>query len=163
MTNRRSFLSFLAVASAAPLALAGCGGPQTPQTVLSEIEAGVADAQAALQVAASVAAAILAANPNPALAAKIDEAETAAQDALRALTDVLAGATSIADANAQAALQAFSDAYGAVMALLATIGVKQSAAAPRGKFRRAVKDAGGKILIAPPTILNLLQAKKGGA
>jgi hypothetical protein len=162
MNTHRRYLSLLALLPVlALLALPDCGVPQTPATVLSEVEAGVNDAEVALQIAAGVADSIFAAKPNPALQAKVQEALAAAEDALRALNSVLAAATSLAAADVQAALQSFNDAYAAVMDLLSQVGVRQSASAPRGAYRRAEKHADGTVHLAPPVVLSWLRARGG--
>ena len=152
---RSSFLVLFGLSLA--LAPLGCAGA-TPATTITAIEAGITDAEiviAAIQAAADGAFAI---KPDPTLQAKIDAAIGDTEGALRAVNTALAGATSISDGNVQAALQAFSDAFSALVALAAQIGVQVS---PSAAAVRGGRMAGsGVVLIAPPVILQNLKARR---
>ena len=156
MQIRRTILSVALLA--VPLAiLPGCtGATPSPTTIISGIETGVVDATAAVDIAKGAADAYFAGHPDPAVQAKVD---MAADDALRGVTDALNGATSLADANVQTALQAFSAAYSELMQLLATIGVQTGTVTTLTSARvKAGMKAGDVVTVRPPRILQFIKA-----
>lgn len=151
MKTRRSFLSALSALPLLGLGSSGCAG-QTAAMVLSEVEAGITDAEIAIQTVMAGVDAYFAAHPNPKLQGEIDSAVTDATTALRAVTAALAGATSITAGNVQAALQAFSTAYSTLMQLVAQIGIQT---APAGT---AAARVGGNLYVPKPRLLQLVKA-----
>ena len=146
--TRRSILSvfpFLGLAAVLP----GCPG-QTPAMVITEVEAGITDAQIAIQTIIAGIDAYFAAHPNPALQAKIDAAVADTSAALRVVTTALSGATSISDGNVQA-LIAFASAYSALMSLVAQIGIQTASA--------ATPKVAGVIYVQSPRILQAIKPK----
>jgi len=147
--TRRSILSvfpFLGLAAVLP----GCPG-QTPAMVITEVEAGITDAQIAIQTIIAGIDAYFAAHPNPALQAKIDAAVADTSAALRVVTTALSGATGISDGNVQAALIAFASAYSALMSLIGQIGIQTASA--------ATPKVAGVIYVQSPRILQVIKPK----
>lgn len=153
MKTRRSFLSVLYVIPLLSLDLSasGCSGV-TPAMILSDIEAGIADAQIAIQTVLVGVDAYFAAHPNPKLQGEIDAAAADVAAALRVVTSAAAGATNIADGNVQAALAAFATAYNALMTLVAQIGVQT---APSGMTTAA--KVNGITYVPAPRLLQLVK------
>ena len=151
MKTRRSFLSAL---SAVPFLglTTGCPG-QTPAMVISEVEAGITDAEIAIQTIVAGVNAYFALHPNPDLQAKIANVVADTQSALRVVTSALAGASSIADGNVQTALQAFGQAYAALMALIAQINIQT---APSG-IAQGARASNGTLYIVPPRLLKAIK------
>ena len=158
MKNRRSFLASL---SALPLlgllGTSGCAN-QTPAQVLSAAEAGINDAEIAITTIMGGVDAYFAVHPNPTLQAQIDTAVTDVTTALSIANTALAGATSITDGNVQAALTSFANAYNALMALIAQIGIQTAPAGATAAAR--VK---GVLYVPAPRLLQLIKAAPSAA
>jgi len=134
LTNIR-FAPILVLSSALTICLTATGCNLPAATVISDIEAGVSDAGLALQGVITVVDGILAAHPNPAVQADFTKVAAVATEALQGLDAALAGATSISDANVQAALANFYQAYQALMTIAGQLGV-QTAGTPAANFAR---------------------------
>jgi|SRR5271166_2526907 len=143
----------LAILALVAGAFSGCNlsAPNIPA-----VEAGVTDAEIAIQAIDTAADAYFAANPNAKLQTEIDDAATDAESLLRTLNAALAAATSMQDGNVQAALQAFSTAFMQLGALVAQIGIQVAT----GTSATRVHGTNRIVLISPPFILQNLKAKK---
>jgi len=131
----------------------GCAG-QTAAVVLTEVRDGITDAEIAIQTVVAGVDAYFSSHPNPKLQGEIDNAVADVTTALRAVDAALAGATSIADGNLQAALTSFAAAYNALMALVGQISI-QTAPAAIGKSART---PAGVLLVPSPRLLQLVKA-----
>lgn len=86
----------------------------------------------------------------------IDDAMTSAHAALAAVTDAAKGATDIHDANLNAALEAFQEAYEQLLVAVAPFGVSM---APDGG-RLAVAGPGTLVVPSPPTMRLSLEGER---
>jgi hypothetical protein len=152
MKTRRSFLASLL---ALPIASSFIGASCQPGAVIPAIQASLDDAALVLSMINTGIDAYFAGHPNAALQAKIDNAMTDAQGALRVAEDALTAASDINAANVQQALAAFQTTFNALVDLIGQIGI-QVGATPNGA--RAAK-VGDKLIIAPPKIFQHLKAK----
>jgi len=158
MTTRRSFLTTLI---ALPLASSFIGATCTPSAVIQTAQNGIMDAELVLSIIQTAVDGYFATKPNAALQTKIDDAMTDTQQALRVCSNALAVATSINDANYQAAIASFQAAFTALTQLIATIGI-QVAPIPASvgvPGARSWHKADGVLVIAPPVILQQLKVK----
>lgn len=147
--SRRSVLfSGLALSSLALVpGLGGCAGA-SPQQVISDIVAGVEQAQVVLsQIQKYVDAYV---GLDPALKAKIETALNDTRSTLAAVVAVGNVATDISDARFQAALADFATAFAAVVALGTQIGIQVAGAA-----NPAVKATPKSMLVPEPILLRM--------
>ena len=154
LLSRRTSLRLLSigcVSVAAPM-LVGCPA-QTPQQVLSDVIAGVEQAQ----IVISAVEAYLENLPtiDATLKAKIEAALTDARNTLAAVVALGNVITDVTDARFQAALADFSAAFAAVVTLATQIGVQVSTGAT------TAKRTGSGLIIPEPIILRLVT--KAGA
>jgi hypothetical protein len=150
MTTRRSFLVTLAGLPLAGSQLGASCNAVSTATSISQAENGIADAQLVIALIQTGVDGYFAAKPNPTLQGQIDSGIGDTLSALRVVDTALAGATSLNDANVQAAIGSFTTAFNALATLVAQIGVQVSAAAPRGQVVRI----NGVLNIAPPILLS---------
>jgi hypothetical protein len=157
LLRRRSFstLALALVAGASSLGAAGCGS-LPPSQVLSDIVAGVEQAQVVLaQIQAYVDAY---AGLDAALKTKIEAALADARGALAALVALGQTVSDITDARFQDALTAFAAAFAAVVALGTEIGVQVNGAHAAASSRVA----GARSIQVPEPILLRLRVTRAG-
>lgn len=156
--NTSRMISFLMVLTLGLMSVGLTGCPnQSPAVVIGEVQAGINDAVIAINTIESGVNAYFVAHPDAALQAKIQNAVADVTSALSVVNTALAGAASVSDGNVQSALTTFSQAYSALVQLVAQIGVQASPAVT----------VGGRVVVRVPTprILTLLKpstAPSGG-
>lgn len=132
-----SVLLAIAIALASP-GCAALGG------ILPDVILYVEDGSAILNVIASFVDAYFLQHPDPAAQAKVDDAMTKTRSALATMLHAAQGASSLSDANVDAAFNDFKAAYMELLALTAPMGVSPTGGAIK------MSAAPGKLMVPEP-------------